>query len=277
MQKFKLELLFHIIGIGAASGLVYKDQKLLLISDNSSYLYEYPIENQALTKIALQDRPVLEGIPKNQKPDFEAITSFGDSYYVFGSGSTENRIEMVQYNAKTKTTKTTDLSDLYLLMQSFGNIKPEDFNIEGVVFTGESWYFLQRGNGKTAKNGLFTVQGKNLENDFTVLYNEYQLPKIKGVQASFTDAVLVDNQLYFLATAENTTSTYDDGEVLGSLVGSINLKTMKIDFTKKITDKHKLEGITLYEKSAKQITFLICEDNDTEVLETNIFKLIVPL
>lgn len=273
MQKFQLEILFHIIGIGAASGLVYKDQKLFLISDNSSYLYEYHIETQTLDKIALQDRPVLEAIPKNEKPDFEAITSFGDSYYVFGSGSTEKRIEMVQYNTKTKTTKTTDLSDLYLLMQSFGNIKPEDFNIEGVVFTGDTWYFLQRGNGKNAKNGLFTVQGKNLENDFTVLYNEYQLPKIKGVQASFTDAVIVDNELYFLATAENTTSTYDDGEVLGSLVGSINLETMKIDFTKKITATAKLEGISLYQKSDKALEFLLCEDNDTEELRSTIYHL----
>jgi hypothetical protein len=33
-----------------------------------------------------------------------------------------------------------------------------------------------------------------------------------------------------LATAEDAESTYDDGEVLGSLIG-INLKTMKIDFT----------------------------------------------
>jgi hypothetical protein len=28
-------------------------------------------------------------------------------------------------------------------------------------------------------------------------------------------------------------STYDDGEVLGSLIGRINLKTMKIDLPKK--------------------------------------------
>ena len=273
MEKFQLEVLFHIIGIGAASGLVYKDHTLFLISDNSNYGYEYDLANQSLAKIVLQDRPVLEVIPKNQKPDFEAITSFGDSYYVFGSGSTENRIEMVQYNAKTKTSKTTDLSDLYLLMQRFSNIKPEEFNIEGVVFTGNIWYFLQRGNGKTGKNGLFTVQGKNLENDFTILYNEYQLPKIKGVQASFTDAVLVDNQLYFLATAEDTNSTYDDGEVLGSLVGSINLKTMKIDFTEKISATAKLEGISLYKKNDKALEFLLCEDNDTDELQTTIYHL----
>jgi hypothetical protein len=33
------------------------------------------------------------------------------------------------------------------------------------------------------------------------------------VYAGFTDAILVDNSIYFLATAEDTESTYDDGEV----------------------------------------------------------------
>jgi hypothetical protein len=35
-----------------------------------------------------------------------------------------------------------------------------------------------------------------------------------------------------LATAENIASTYDDGEILGSLIGRIDIETMKIDFTK---------------------------------------------
>jgi hypothetical protein len=30
------------------------------------------------------------------------------------------------------------------------------------------------------------------------------LPKIKGVRSSFTDAILVEDTLYFLATAEDT-------------------------------------------------------------------------
>jgi len=48
---------------------------------------------------------------------------------------------------------------------------------------------------------------------------------------------------------------------------------MKIDFTQKISDSHKFEGLTLYNKTENQIEFLLCEDNDTEVLETNIYKL----
>ena len=81
------------------------------------------------------------------------------------------------------------------------------------------------------------------------------------------------DKIYFLATAEDTQSTYNDGEVLGSFIGRIDLKTMKVEFTQKITSTNKFEGLTFYKKSNNKIEFLLCEDNDTELLETKIFKL----
>ena len=275
MEKFQLSLLFKIIGLGSASGLIYQDNSILAIGDNSSFLYEYTIDSQKLEKHALIENPQ-ENTPKKVKLDFEAITKFENNIYIFGSGSTENRNKMVQFDTTTKKViATTDLSDLYLVMQSFGKITPDDFNIEGAIYNGQSWYLFNRGNGKTNKNVVFTVDGENLTNDFRVLANEYKLPKIKGVRTSFTDAILVEDKIYFLATAENTESTYDDGEVLGSIVGRIDTTTMKIEFTKKITDTHKFEGISLSKKSGKEIEFFLCEDNDTEVLESNIFKLVI--
>ena len=277
MDKLKLELLFQIIGIGSASGLVYKDNALWIIGDNSGFLYEYHIDSRELNRHPLIENPS-ENILKKDKPDFEAITHFGEDLYVFGSGSTEKRNKMVQVNAVTrKIIATNDLADLYAVMQSFGKIKPEDFNIEGAIYDGKNWYLFNRGNGPSTKNVLFTIEGENLTDQFTILSNDYKLPKIKGVRASFTDAVLVENTIYFLATAENTKSTYEDGEVLGSIIGSIDLKTMKINFTKKISDSHKFEGLTLYSQSQEKIEFLLCEDKDTEVLKTDIYKLSLDL
>ncbi len=273
MEKFTLELLFQIIGIGSASGLIYKDNSLLIIGDNSGFLYEYQMDSKDLKRHPLLENPT-ENTLKKDKADFEAITHFGDSLYVFGSGSTDKRNKMIQVNSTDKKIiATNDLTDLYAVMQNFGEIKPEDFNLEGAIYNGESWFLLNRGNGSSNKNVLFTIEGKNLTNDFTILSNAYKLPKIKGVRSSFTDTVLVDNSIYFLATAEDTESTYDDGEVLGSLIGRINLKTMKIDFTQKISNTHKFEGLTLYTDSKEKIEFLLCEDKDTEVLETDIYKL----
>lgn len=277
MEKFTLEILFQIIGIGSASGLIYQDNSLFIIGDNSGYLYEYNIDNTDLKKHELIANPT-ENIAKNLKPDFESITNHNDTLYIFGSGSTDQRNKMIEFDLKSKNKiATNNLTDFYAVMQNFSGIKPEDFNLEGAIFNGENWYLFNRGNGKTNKNAIFTIHAKNLGEEFSLIAVDYKLPKIKGVRSSFTDAILVDDKIYFLATAEDTKSTYNDGEILGSFIGRIDLKTMKIDYTKKITSTNKFEGLTLYKKSNNQIEFLLCEDNDTEVLETNIFKLTLPL
>ena len=60
---------------------------------------------------------------------------------------------------------------------------------------------------------------------------------------------------------------------LGSLIGRIDIKTMTIDFTVKISETQKFEGLTLYNKTNDKIEFLLCEDNDTEELKSIIYKL----
>lgn len=273
MEKFTLELLFQIIGIGSASGLLFKDNSLFIVGDNSSFLYEYHIDSHDLNRHPLTANPA-ENIPKSEKPDFEALTCFQDTVYVFGSGSTAKRNAMIEFDlVQKKKIASSNLADLYAVMQNFGSVKPQDFNIEGVIYEGENWYFFNRGNGVSNKNTLFILHAKKLNQEFSLLSNDYKLPKIKGVRSSFTDAVLVGTKIYFLATAEDTQSTYDDGEVLGSLIGRIDLETMKIDFTKKISDRHKFEGLTVFKNSEEKIEFLLCEDMDTEILETAIYKL----
>ncbi|MGX7668246.1 DUF6929 family protein [Flavobacterium pedocola] len=273
MHKFTLEIIFQIIGIGSASGLIYKNNQVLVVGDNSTYLYEYNIDTKTLERQALTENPS-ENIAKKEKLDFEALTEYEGKIYVFGSGSTEKRNKMVELDAKTKAVaSTTDLSDLYLSMQSFAELPESDLNIEGVARNENEWFFFNRGNGAKGKNIVFTVQGKNLTEEFNIITNEYKLPKIKGIRTSFTDAVLLGKTLYFLATAENTDSTYNDGEVLGSIIGSIDTETMKINFTKKITDTHKFEGLALFKETDKDLTFLLCEDNDTEELKATLFQL----
>ena len=275
MEKFTLEILFQIIGIGSASGLIYKEPHLFVIGDNSGYLYQYNIQSKQLERHAMIENAT-ENILKKDKPDFEAITSFEDKLYIFGSGSTDNRNKMLEIATDKKEITTHDLGNLYATMQSFGDIKPKEFNIEGAIYTGKEWWLFNRGNSKQHKNVVFNIQGNNLEYDFSMMSNDYKLPKINGVRSSFTDAILIDNKIYFLATAEATESTYHDGEILGSLIGCIDTQTMELEFTKKISDTHKFEGLTLYKNTDNIIEFLLCEDKDTEVLETTIYKLTIP-
>ena len=112
MEKLQLSLRFKIIGIGAASGLVYKDDKLYIISDNSTFLYEYSISDKKLHKISLIENPK-ENIAKKEKADFEAITKKGNDIVILGSGSTEKRNRLFKYDIKSKKITEKDFTSLY--------------------------------------------------------------------------------------------------------------------------------------------------------------------
>ncbi|NBL64539.1 hypothetical protein GV828_04910 [Flavobacterium sp. NST-5] len=277
MKKLKLELFLKIIGIGSASGLIFKDNHLFIISDNASVLYQHYLDENQLQQHSVIEIPnaPTENIPKKIKPDFEAITTNGTDYFLFGSGSTQNRKKLIAFQPNTKKNTETDLTLLYEAMQNFAEINPENFNIEGVIYTEKCWYFFNRGNGDKSQNGIFIVTG-NLTDEFSIVYNKIKLPKINKIPSSFTDAVWHNNTIYFLAAAENTSSTYHDGEVAGTLIGAINPEKMKVIFTRKISDKNKFEGLSFFRESENKIEFLLCEDNDSEVLSTEIFKLTLP-
>lgn len=268
MNKFELSVFTTINGIGATSGLVFINNQLYIISDNSSFLYQFNIENKELNKIKLFENSQ-ENIAKKEKLDFESITLFNNKLYLFGSGSTKKREKRYTFNLENNEIKEKDISKLYKKLKEFASISNDDFNIEGTIIDETNYYFFQRGNGATSQNGFFVYNKETKEIEFTSI----KLPKAKDVEATFTDAILVDETVYFLAAAENTTSTYDDGEVYGSFIGSFNLKTKELHFIQKITDTQKFEGLTLFSKTENQLEFLLCEDNDTEELISTIYKL----
>lgn len=270
MEKIQLTLLLKITGIGSASGLLYQEDRLYIISDSSNYLYEYKIHNKNLNKIALTTNPQ-ENISKKDKPDFETISQKENNIIILGSGSTENRNSVALYNTLSKKIKFKNFEEIYKIIKSQLLISEDELNIEGLVIKDETFYLFQRGNGKSSKNGIIIASDDIKNPNFKFI--PFDLPKIKHITSTFTDAILVDDKIYFLAAAENSNSTYHDGEVLGSIIGQINFKTLTLEKTIQITHKHKFEGLTLYKKSPKKIEFLLCEDNDTESLEADIYHL----
>ena len=272
MYKFQFEILFHIIGIGASSGLFLNNKILYVIADNSTYLYQYNLKDSLLSKIKLQDNS-RENIIKSEKADLEAITKINNKYYIFGSGSTAKRNSLLIYNSTDKTTTKKDLTTLYTNLGKTFNINHDNINIEGVVNYSNNWFFFQRGNGNQSKNGIFSFKGE-LENPSNLEFITIDLPKVNNVSATFTDAVLVKNKIYFLAAIEDSKSTYKDGAILGSYIGCFNTKTKTIEFIEKISDTKKLEGLTVFKSNNKEIIFWLCEDkDDNEDLTSTIYQL----
>lgn len=273
MNKNELEVFAEIKGVGAASGIFLKENLLYIIGDNSAYLYEYNINQQQLNKVELlKGFHPSENIPKDLKPDFEVLCHYKNQLFILGSGSKPNRNLMACYNLETKKVTRHDLTFLYANIRKSTGIDEENLNIEGAVAIESDWYLFNRGNGDANKNGIFKIKGNDLAKASSISFIPIALLKTNNVLVSFTDAVLHQNQIYFIAAAENTTSTYDDGDILGSYLGKIDLKNFQLDFTKKISAHQKFEGISFLRQVDEKLEFLLCEDSDSDSLETVIYK-----
>lgn len=276
MYSISLEIYKEIQGIGSASGIISKKDLLYIIGDNSGYLNEYSIKFRKLNKIQIlagNKSQNLENIPKPEKPDFEVLCQYADRFYILGSGSTAKRNMLVEFDIRTAKFLTKDLTATYKKLKGISEINDENFNIEGAVFNGQSWLLFNRGNGNDSKNGIFRIFDKELANAENITFTTLKLPNINHIESSFTDAVLLNDDIFFVSTAEDTESTYADGEILGSFIGSINSKTLNLNFTYRIPGLHKFEGITLFKKADKTLEFLLCEDRDTDELKTVVYKL----
>jgi len=180
---------------------------------------------------------------------------------------------MITFDLQSKEITVQSLDAIYSLLKSEHYFEDDELNIEGCIVDNEAVYYFQRGNGGLNKNGIFFTNGKTEKPKY--IFIPFDLPKINSVSSTFTDAIVVGQTIYFLATAENTDSTYSDGDVLGSCIGCIDLTTMTLKNCFQISAKHKFEGLTLYKKTATHIELLLCEDNDTEELVSSIYKLIL--
>ncbi|MFC4212983.1 DUF6929 family protein [Pedobacter lithocola] len=280
MHSTHLEIFAEIDGIGSASGLFLKENKLYIIGDNSANLNEFDVSNKQLNKIKIlfnKDLNASQNIAKADKPDFEVLCNYQDRLFILGSGSTKNRNLMIDFNLKSKEIIEHDLTTVYNKIKTTAKIDDDNFNIEGAIFTGKLWLLFNRGNGINAKNGIFLIKGEDLTNADNPTFVRINLPHINHIESTFTDAILYKNEIFFIATAEDTNSTYNDGAILGSFIGSINLQTLKLNFATKISDVNKFEGICFLKESNNKIEFLLCEDRDTEELKSTIYRLTMNL
>ncbi|WP_291108324.1 DUF6929 family protein [Flavobacterium sp. UBA6195] len=269
MENFKLTNFFTIKGISAASGLVYSQNVLFVISDSSNFLYQYDIDKKLLLKFPLV-KEARENIEKENKPDLESITQYGNQLIMLGSGSTQKRNTMFTLDLGSDALQTQDLSVLYQNLKNVGSFTDDQLNIEGAIYAHQTMLLFQRGNSKNSRNGIFIIPNNQEDG---IRFVPISLPTLDDIETTFTDAILVNDKIYFLACAENTTSTYEDGEVLGTILGIMHAPTFEIIDMQLLSEHQKFEGITLYKESENEIEFLLCEDNDTETLEAEIYKL----
>lgn len=258
----------------AASGLVLKHDTLFIVSDDELSLFvckdhgRGEIKGHKLFEGELPEDPKKR---KKQKPDFEALVCHGSSLFAIPSGSKANRhmaVEISLQGAEISGTRPFSLKNTY---QHLLEIFPE-LNLEGAVIKDEKIFLFQRGNGKSVQNAVISLAldaflQDRIENLST---QHFDLGLAGGTPLSFTDACLLENgNFLFLACAEASESTYEDGEVKGAILGELNPESGKWN-SWDLNMQSKPEGIDIDPATGE---IFICTDDDDRSRPSGLYRL----
>lgn len=235
--------------VRAASGLAWLGTELLAIQDDARFVARIDPATGRGTAIALPLGPDGKRLhdatrgTKALKLDFEACFTVerdgATELFAIGSGSTERReqVARIQFE-RSGATPDVELAAhgaLYELLREARSFSGSELNIEGAVARpGELWLF-QRGNGAerdgiAATNAvaalplaplLAYLRGERERPPEIARVTRYELGTVEGVPLTFTDATWSHDELAFVASAEASPDTVQDGVVLGTRIGTL--------------------------------------------------------
>lgn len=235
--------------IPGASGMANNDQYIFVVGDNSPYLYLLDhAGNQILTTAIYSTDEFRDGeIIKSLKPDFEAMELKSgkehDEVIIFGSGSkSPNRDIFVQVTlSEEPIVKSFSLISFYNQIRSMDIMRGHELNIEAVALFENKLFLFNRSN-----NLIFEfpydafLNYMNRESKFPIpVVSKLKLPSIGNIEAGFSGASIIPgtNTIIFTASVEDTPNAYDDGDVLGSFICTIDLD--------QLNDPEKLNSILI--------------------------------
>lgn len=217
---------------------------------------------------------------KRAKMDLEACAALPDGRLIaFGSGSTRRRDRLVLVEHDTPP-RIVDATPLYRGLRAATAFSGSELNLEGALVVGDRLRLFQRGNG-TAREGLLPVSATAdldlvaflawLDGAATgsgvapglVDIAVFDLGTLAGTPLGFTDAALTtDGRVAFVACAEASPDTFNDGEVAGCRFGFIDgddVRTCDVVDAEGAPAVIKLEGLESTEDPSR---FLVVADMD---------------
>lgn len=240
-MNFKITEYKELTGIASASGVEATKKGILVIGDNSPFLYGLNSQMEMEEKILLfpgSQKPD-SLFEKLVKPDLEALTiadETGQLLYAFGSGSkSPERDILIEIDLLDPgKIKEYSLTEFYRDLRSLATLSPESLNIEAAVIFKDDLLLFNRGENLILKYSLSAFK-KYLDGQGPIPKPQIFkiiLPKIKGIPAGFSGAAFNggNETIIFTATVEDTQNWIDDGEVLGSFLGVIPLQELTDQF-----------------------------------------------
>ncbi len=241
--------------IAAASSLLEIQSRIFLCSDDQYTLFELIDQKWISHKWAAAPLLPSDAVGlKKVKPDFECLLKFTEEEIaLFPSGSKENRSLALIYNLRSNNFRTLDLKVFFSEL----SLKIKKINIEGALFLGDEFLFLNRGIGDF-KSSLIIVNRDSLK---IKSIHEIDFGALDTIQLHGSELCIYNNELFVLAVAENASNSYDDGKIHGSAFFRLALDDFKIKESFTFDNILKAEGLCRY-----QDHWLIATDPDGEGL-----------
>lgn len=225
--------------VRAASSIRRQGQRLVILQDDVSALAVLDPATGSTHSILLPAGPdgarVFDDVRGNKKLklDLEACIVLPDGRLIaFGSGSSPQREKIVTVAAgKGAMPQQIAANDLYSSLRGHTDARGARLNIEGAVVQGNWLRLLQRGSGKRHFKPWNAILDVSLDKFLGWLDGRQPFPPVRrvfdidlgnatGVPFGFTDAAVTDDgRIAFVACAEDTVDSIDDGPVLGCRFG----------------------------------------------------------
>ena len=224
-------------------------------------------------------------IRKKKKADLETLEAISeDELVIFGSGSKSPHRDVlirVLLGDEPQIQKYY-ITDFYNHLKSLPILEKTELNIEATAFSNGFLYLFNRTNNVIIRfnyqDFIAYLSNKNIPKIET---NQVTLPKIKGFEAGFSGAVAQNSSsIFFTASVEATDDSYNDGEIIGSLVGELNVSDFQnstVTQFEVIPDNNKalkVESVTISNcKSTRNKELVLITDDDkgnTEIIKISV-------
>ncbi|MGI8461032.1 MAG: DUF6929 family protein [Solirubrobacterales bacterium] len=283
--------------LSAASGVVRRGVFAYVIGDDENSIGVFDLsgaEPGELRKVLSGELPADDAGRHEYKSDLEALTAmppFGQNAHGgllgLGSGSNENRDRGFWWSFGSDGSLAGEPVEIDLA-PAYGLLRSElgEINIEGASVFGERLWLFHRGNKGDAPNTVAELDlddvYESLEGDRTIdtaeiaALRSYELGEIDGTPLCFSDASpLFDRLVVFTASAEVDSDGDDDGEIRGSVVGTIDAEGV-VQRLRAIDRKWKVEGVHAAIDTGVIDLVFVCDQDDSDA-ESPLLTATMPL
>lgn len=292
--------------VRAGSGCCFVDipkvgRRLAVVQDDALFVALVDVKTGKVGHVEL---PAADGVRqfdagrgnKAAKLDLESaspvVVDGKPGLLAMGSGSTGARevFVLVTFDALGEATvEQLPAARFFKGLHTNHDFAGDELNVEGMVVDGDRVRFFNRGNG--AGDAIDAVGEVSLSSLLQHLRDPlahaapgianvkgFDLGSVGGTRLTFTDATRhPDGRTLFLAAAEASPNTYDDGVVMGTALGvlrddgSTDITPIVDERGQLLTDK--VEGITIDPADPKRAFVVVDKDDATAPAELLIIQL----